>query len=566
MDNKKRKNINSEIQIKKIKITDMVAPSRLKNYILNDPLIDYLEYYKINNITDEPRRKRANSIANDEFEEFIKVKGVDFEKKVMTKYPNAFHTIDGPISLTSFNETVKALKNNIPIIYQGVLYDVENSTYGCADLILRGDYLNLMYNQMVEPNLYYIVDIKYSTVKLSSDQKYILNSDFIPVYKSQIWIYTNALNKILNQNVNKGFILGKQYQWTTLTVKNSYNNENFNRIAEVDFNGVDKKYKQLVIDAVKWVLKLRSEGITWRLLPKPSVPELYPNMSNNRDGKWRGLKKELANEIKELTNIVYVTHEHRANAFKHNIFSYDNPLCNSNILGIKGDRGVLIDKILDINNSEDSINPILITNSINNWRKSEEHQMEFYLDYETVNDFESNNFIFMIGVGYKINNWLFKCFITKNKELDSQKEMYNNFWEYVNKILKEHNKLEAIFIHWTSAEPSFYNKSQKQFNLPIKKFMDLNKVFLAEPIVIRGAFNYSLKTIAKCMFKHDLIKTTWPDESSCNNGQDALVLANKLYIESNKDLELTDMNDIVYYNEIDCKVLCDILEYLRLNH
>ena len=172
----------------------------------------------------------------------------------------------------------------------------------------------------------------------------------------------------------------------------------------------------------------------------------------------------------------------------------------------------------------------------------------------------------MIGVGYKINNWLFKCFITKNKELDSQKDMYNNFWEYINGILKEHNKLEAVFIHWTSAEPSFYNKFQKLFNLPIKKFMDLNKVFLAEPIVIRGAFNYSLKTIAKCMFKHDLIKTTWPDESSCNNGQDALVLANKLYIESNKDLELTDMNDIVYYNEIDCKVLCDILEYLRLNH
>ena len=36
---------------------------------------------------------------------------------------------------------------------------------------------------------------------------------------------------------------------------------------------------------------MRKNGFKWRLLPMPSVPELYPNMKNEKDGNWRQLKK-----------------------------------------------------------------------------------------------------------------------------------------------------------------------------------------------------------------------------------------------------------------------------------
>ena len=60
-----------------------------------------------------------------------------------------------------------------------------------------------------------------------------------------------------------------------------------------------------------------------------------------------------------------------------------------------------------------------------------------------------------------------------------------------------------------------------------------------------------------------MIKTVWK-ESKCNNGLDAMYLAHNIY-ETKKNVTHNDFKDIVEYNEIDCKVLCEILFYLRDN-
>ena len=46
-----------------------------------------------------------------------------------------------------------------------------------------------------------------------------------------------------------------------------------------------------------------------------------------------------------------------------------------------------------------------------------------------------------------------------------------------------------------------------------------------------------------------------------------MALANDIY-KNNKVVteEIESMKKIIYYNEIDCKVLWDILKYLRTNH
>jgi hypothetical protein len=124
-------------------------------------------------------------------------------------------------------------------------------------------------------------------------------------------------------------------------------------------------------------------------------------------------------------------------------------------------------------------------------------------------------------------------------------------------------KKESVFIHWTHAEPAFYSKTCEKLNLKEKIFLDLYKVFINEPIVIKSALNYSLKTIAKAMYDNGLIKTLWDSDSTCSNGLDVLYLANQHYFYGVNDY---DFSDIIHYNEIDCKVLCEILQYLRLNH
>ena len=78
---------------------------------------------------------------------------------------------------------------------------------------------------------------------------------------------------------------------------------------------------EAVEEAVDWIRRMRREGAVWELLPRPSVPELYPNMSNANTGEmmrgadterdigdedgekeqWDNVKRWLADEIGELT-------------------------------------------------------------------------------------------------------------------------------------------------------------------------------------------------------------------------------------------------------------------------
>jgi hypothetical protein len=549
-----------------IKINDYVSPSNLINHILQDPIIDYLDYYKINNVTDVPDIERLSLIKKNEFDEFIKLKGIEFEDKVINYFSHEIYKINGSCSQENFDETLKALDQRRPIIYQGVLFDSKNKTYGRPDLIIRGDYLNKMFNQNENSSLYYIIDIKFLTVKLSSDRSYILNAGLVQFYKVQILVYTNALNEILNQNVKKGFILGKKYISESKNIKTIIYNDKFDKLALIDYTKDDaiKSYVKAKL-AVDWILKLRNEGHMWNLLPKPIIKELYPNMSNNYDSKWRLLKKDIAEKIKDLTLIVNVGPKQRNIAFHNNIFSYNDIKCNSSMLGLNGKNGIIVDNIIKINadNCLNIFRPNKIKYNKSSWRKN--IKMEFFLDYETTNDFENKNYIFMIGVGYIKNKaWNFKYFFAINDKLKSQKDMFTTFLNYINQVLiKEKNK-EPIFIHWTAAEPTFYNKIKNELKLPEAYFLDLYKVFVEEPIVIKGALNYSLKTIAKTMYKHKMIKTSWI-ESSCNNGLDAMLLAYKLY-STNKNVVKNDLLDIIKYNEIDCKVLYEIIEYIRKYH
>ena len=80
---------------------------------------------------------------------------------------------------------------------------------------------------------------------------------------------------------------------------------------------------------------------------------------------------------------------------------------------------------------------------------------------------------------------------------------------------------------------------------------------------ILGALNFSLKTIAKKMYEYDMINTIW-DVSECMNGQDAMFKSWQMY--TTKDIDNKTFQDIIKYNEVDCKTMYEMLNYLRENH
>jgi len=89
---------------------------------------------------------------------------------------------------------------------------------------------------------------------------------------------------------------------------------------------------------------------------------------------------------------------------------------------------------------------------------------------------------------------------------------------------------------------------------------DLLDIFKEEPVVLRGCFDFSLKSIGGSMKKFGMIRSRLPE--NCNSGTMAMVQCEKFYGGGSRDI----MDDIRKYNEYDCKVLWEILTYLRKNH
>ena len=88
--------------------------------------------------------------------------------------------------------------------------------------------------------------------------------------------------------------------------------------------------------------------------------------------------------------------------------------------------------------------------------------------------------------------------------------------------------------------------------------------FKENEILILGALNFSLKTIAKAMNKHGMIESIWEDDIT--NGLDAMFFSWKEYLKNNNITQSGIFKNIIKYNEIDCKTTFEILQYLKINH
>jgi len=597
--NKKKKS-NDDV----IDWSTMISASSTRNFFLNDPLIDWLKEYNITSINDVPVMKKGNSTGivkyeiEDPFTKFIMEQGNIFEEKIINIIMKLHPVIKVAESYESrnpllFKKTIEYMKQGKPIIYQGILHNYKNKTYGAPDLMIRSDYLNKfigydLYNdKSTSPKLnvnwhYVIVDIKHSKITLNSDGIHIRNQDSIPAYKGQLLVYTQALNEIQGTNTMKAFIMGKKYEYECKKVRFEIN-DLLNKLGTIDYAEFDKIYVSKLNEAIEWIKSVRQEGNTWKLLPIPSKDELFPNMKNDRDGAIGKVKKELATEIHEITSITYCGVDKRKTAFAAGIYGWNDERCTTKNLGFsEGKISKRIDGILNINRQSDIlVAPSKINYNTLEWRTRKPNEMEFFLDYETMNsnfgrisvektvEYENFNFIFMVGIGYtnKNNEWEYKSFIAEEKTKSSEKLMLDNFWKFVNEKVKEYGKEESIFIHWSQAEKIAYGKSQgRHLNLPEKKLLDLYEVFINEPITVKGALDYSLKSITKAMYKYNLISTIWDSLSPCANGLNAMLLAHQCYDTNKKVSDMNTMKEIEKYNEIDCKSMWDILKYLRTNH
>jgi putative phage-type endonuclease len=595
-----------------------VSATAIRNYVIDDPMVDWLEYHKNDWLYLGLNTHKKNHNKPPTFEKYIMKSGIQFETDTIQTLTEKF--TDEVVSIgkyetvkshTKFLETLYHIQKGTPIIYQGVLHDYSKKIFGMPDLLVRSDYLNKIFNKpVIKPHKkwhYRVVEIKMSTLVLCADGIHLRNSKTVQTFKSQLYMYNIILGTIQNYTPSKSYVLGKKWQYTNQKIFHS--GTSFDRPAIVNFKNRDNETRKKVSDAIKWVRKMRLNGKGWQVLP-PTVSQLRPNMCvvNN---KWQHVKKDIATRQNDITQLWMCGHKNRKFADVNNVINWrTHPNLTSEMLGITGESTVnTLQLIIDVNQDNSEFGPIYpkkIESNLYNWRDT---VVDAYVDFETISSVLSpfglqnsstndtqvpGDFIFMIGVGYEIqpiklnhissnailgakhltnitapNTWYFKCFIADDMSIESERKMFQEFHDFI------YNMQAKNLWHWSPAEPHLYNTVlSRHINYIdtykiIYDWCDLLKLFKTEPIVTRGSLCFKLKSVAGALNKLNIIKSQYSSEM--DNGLDAMMYAYNEYLQMknfdhDNGIISNVMKNIRYYNEIDCKVLWETLTYLRLNH
>lgn len=561
-----------------------MSASKVRNYMLDDPFLDYLKMYGTEKIDYEFTNKQ------DKFSKYIMEQGQCFEENLYLDLVNNFknlnirqvcYNVSDIHNIKKHSDTIKMMKEGVQIIYQGLLIDKKNKTYGSPDLLIRSDVIKIIFPTLdyniitgckFHKDYHYIVcDIKGTTIHINSDDITMRNSGSMKAFKGQIYIYQKMLNMIQQTENNISLIWGKKKK--NDSKKNYYHISDPNlTFGVIDYDGKDNFIINKVDQALEWLKDLKENGTNYNLYPKPSHPNLYPNMKNDMNNSYGGIKKKYAKDIKEITSVYNCGIKRRKTAHDNNITSYDDDNISANLLGFKDNSkiGNIVNHILDINKKSSTklFSPDIIKSCLYNWRTI--NPLEIFIDFETMNSLVEgieDNRIFMIGICYKFKNkYNEKCFVMEENSIKGEIDMFKKFYNHVENLEKELN-CTAKYFHWYDAEPIFYSKFQ--YRSKDLDFIDLEKIFRNEPITIKNCLSFKLKDVATTMYNHNMISTIWDKESVCSDGRMAMLLANKLYKENKnpEDIYKSDiMKDIIYYNMVDVKVLYEILNYIRTNH
>jgi len=591
---------------------EWIAASKTRNAALNDHCLDYFRVYNIRDINDKPEKQefsfepsskyeRINKLPKDavSFIDFLLTQGNVFEEliisKIKKKYSSNFTKICESYesrNLHFYKKTIEEMKKGTPIIYQPVLYCYKHQIFGCADLIIRSDWINRIVKnnvidkkeqkikaELLDKNYHYrVIDIKFSKLHFNTDEITLRNTSNVKPFKTQIALYNLALGEMQGYLPDQSYILGNGWIMNKFVNKRkirNYSENPFDKLGSIDYNKRDADYVNNSLSAVKWLNELNNSD-NWSHDP-PSDPRIYPNMCNTYDGMYNKVKNQIANKYNEITQIPQCGINNRIHAFEKDIKSWMDPKCDADTLNITGEKTKkLVNSIIKFNREKKSIISIKkIKHNKHKWRNN--NKLTLYVDFETIGSMllKSHNntnigvdgdFIFMIGIGWQVPNntkWNYECLYCDEITLTEEYRIMQEFTNKISELEKDYGQYNIM--HWSHAEVTHYNKINSRYGniFPQLVWFDLMKFFKNNEIYILGALNFSLKTIARKMYDYDMINTVWED-SECKSGQDAMFKSWQMY--TTKKINKKTYKDIIKYNEVDCKTMYDILNYLRDKH
>ena len=581
---------------------DWVAASEMRNWCKNDLLLDWLDEYPM-----------VHGFARDDqvpgYDETFDLgrvltrQGRAFEKAVLADLAQRWqlvritHRPDEARALSAAIATQEAMQAGVPIIAGGVLRDPQLRMFGVVDLLVRsdvlgqlspsafvGDPLELAAIGLSHGRHYRVVDVKFKTLDLLRTGGLSTSPSDLDTL-AQAWVYNEALGRVQGYTPPVSYVAGRAWKQG-----DERGDRCWERLARVPHDtlvrGRGTDLRETVEQAAAWIRRVRTEGAEWRVLPLPSVPELWPNMKADQDGPWHDAKAKIGATLADLTLLPRVNMTHRARAHDAGVTRWDDPRVSSQLLGIGGEKeAAIVDAVLAVNRpGGETVRPERMVAGTQEWRQHAE--VEAFVDFEFLQDLDDDfaafprkggqSVIFQIGCGtYQGAEWRFQQFTVDELSLEAEARMIDEWLAHLHAIAADADCSigSARLVHWSPAETSNFERAYDNARArhpdrdwpPLVWFDLLHEVVQAEPLVVRGAFSFSLKPIARSLHALGHIQTHWGDGLA--DGAGAMAGAWNAAVEAKRKgvaLGATEvMGEIARYNEVDCRVMAEILDYLR---
>ena len=587
---------------------DWVSAGAIRNWARHDTLLDWLERYGGERGMARDDQRAAYDERFD-FQRFLLSQGDRFEEQVFADLEQGVGLTridvdrDGARSLAAAHATVAAMERGERVIAQGLLRDPQSRTYGRIDLLVRSDILAGLcgdaFGEGDDPSVaapalngaawhYRVIDVKFSTLDLLKDGSLSTSSDLAT--GAQVWTYNQMLARVQGYVAPFAYVLGRAWRQG-----NSARGDTcWERLARIGADTYVRSREATLADVVAagaaWVRRVRRDGAAWQVLPAPTIDELWPNMKNDRDHPWHEAKTELAEELRELTLLWRVSASMRDTSRARGVTRWDDQRISAAWLGISGEtHPPMFDAMIAANRDNGpAVRPERITADLGRWR--ERAPVELYVDFETVNDLNDDfstfpkkggqSLIFQIGCGtYVDGRWDFAQFTVRALTADAEADMIDAWIAHVDAVAKRAGlagAVDARLFHWSAAETVFmegaYNSARARHperGWPLLGWYDLlERIVHAAPVVVRGARSFGLKAVARAMKSHGLIETEWGDGLADGTGAMAGAwAAAAIAARDGTDLATVElMTEVGRYNEIDCRVMAEVLDHLRREH
>ena len=324
-------------------------------------------------------------------------------------------------------------------------------------------------------------------------------------------------------------------------------------------------------EASEWVHALRAHGHAWSPL-RPERWEMTPNMHATALTPWDATLRDIAAKTGEMTQLYYCSQRMKRRAFQRGLRSFHD-------MHGYGELSELQSRIVWANHPSNRDGARVQPRRLRHNGAAAQRLRElarapwFATDFETVLTSDPpRQWIFMIATTLYVpaQRRTIEHHITlRNLTEEEQESLVKEWLEWVEQQARAYgaNAERIPMLHWSKAEPCFLARAQcggsrdDARRCAALQWVDVLDMFKQEEIVVAGALDYKLKSIAKALHRLGHIATSW--EEALQSGYAATRLAQRVYAtRRTRQQHEAALADIRKYNQIDTRVLVEIVHFL----